>query len=114
MIYNLYATLIDYYSNYPNKIHTTTFHNISYDTFIHNSTILPEAIDFHCFPEIITLIQKKTKLPFSLIKEYIWNCHSGYNKRKQFTIDAVNKYTSNYEWKIIEPLLIIIRSEIVL
>ncbi len=108
LIYNA----IDYYSNFPNKIHKTTFQNIDFERFILDKTILPESVDFHCYPHMISTIQQKTHLPYSKIKENIWNSLSGYNTRKPFTIESSNKYKSSREWKIIEPVLNIVRNEL--
>lgn len=103
----------DYYSNFPNKIHKTTFNNFQLERFIINTHIIPEAVDFHCYPQMITSIHNKTHIPYAKIKEYIWNCLSGYNTRKPFTINSSEKYTAEPLWKTINPILKELRIELI-
>jgi len=46
---------------------------------------LEESIDFHPFPHIISLLQKKTGLEQNIIKSTIWKMESGVNIRKSET-----------------------------
>jgi hypothetical protein len=46
--------------------------------------MLPVAIDFHC-SDIIDRVMERTKLPYKLLKTWIWNYRSGVNVRKPWT-----------------------------
>lgn len=68
-------------------------------------TILPESIDFHCYPSILEYIQKNTLIDKDLIKTYIWNVESGLNFRKVETIESSKKYSNDETWEIIKKYL---------
>jgi hypothetical protein len=63
--------------------------------------ILPEAIDFHPFPTMVTFLQKKTGCTEQEIKEAIWNAESRVNYRKPHAY----KDTNNACWNMITPYL---------
>ena len=60
--------------------------------------IMQEAIDFHPFPAMLTSIHKMTGIDKQLIKECIWFSESGYNSRKQYTIEMAEKYKEKKEY----------------
>jgi len=63
-----------------------------------NVVIMREAIDFHPFPAILTVLHKMTGLDKQTIKECIWFAESGYNSRKQYTIETAEKYKEKREY----------------
>lgn len=50
--------------------------------------ILLEAVDFHCYPEILYKLQKENKYTVTEMREYIWATESAPNLRKPETLDA--------------------------
>lgn len=64
--------------------------------------ILWEAIDFHCYPFILSNISDKTGYTREMIKEYIWYSDSAWNERKELTKRKSNEYKKKEEWIIIE------------
>ena len=95
---------IYYYANFPEKILKTLFH--SNDIQISQEIeILEEAIDFHPYPVILTILEKKIGLSKEKIKETIWFTESGVNIRKKKTLEDSEKYKKTDEWKQIEPAL---------
>jgi hypothetical protein len=67
--------------------------------------IIPEAIDFHCFPQMLNVISQKTSIDNNIIKEYIWHVESGVNFRKDHTIQNSKKYSSSDKWVLIKTFL---------
>jgi hypothetical protein len=49
--------------------------------------LIPQSIDFHCSPSIITWINKKTGISTMLIKQEIWEHWSSPNVRQQIGIN---------------------------
>lgn len=76
--------------------------------------IIWEAIDFHCFPEIIWKLSKETGLDKSEIKELIWFVESGVNVRKKWTLAKSEELGKSAEWILIEEVLEKIRGELIL
>jgi hypothetical protein len=91
---------IEYYIANPHSIERTCYGSIDFDE-IHNMDIeiLVEAIDFHPFPHMLSMLEKRVQLDKMVIKEYIWNAESGYNIRKPETGEISKKYMSNDYWK---------------
>lgn len=96
---------IYYYKEHPSKIRKTEYRMIDYDTITNSVEILPEAIDFHPFPYLLTILQKKTRMEKDMIKECIWFVESAVNIRKQHTMNKSNEMMETDEWKAIGYLL---------
>jgi len=75
--------------------------------------ILPEAIDFHPFPYMLTILQKKTRMEKDMIKEWIWFTESAVNIRKQYTMDKSNEMMETDEWKAISYFLDNVRNYVI-
>jgi hypothetical protein len=67
--------------------------------------IIPEAIDYHPYPYLLTYITKHTDIPEDRVKELIWYAESGLNERKPYTIENSEKYKEMTDWKMIKPFL---------
>lgn len=100
---------IYYYSDKPFEIQKTVYESIDYKNFNSILEIIPEAIDFHPFPQIINMIVKLTNLDDNEIKMHIWYSESGVNIRKSLTINNSREYSNNKLWKIIKPSLVRVR-----
>jgi hypothetical protein len=94
-----------YYSERPSEIRKTVYDCINYAELGGNLDILPEAIDFHPFPYMITNLVKLTNLDNNDIKQYIWFVESGVNLRKPETIEKSREYAEKKYWKIIKSKL---------
>ncbi len=90
-----------------------------------NLEILPEAIDFHPFPEMIGFIYQKCVAAEEMlghtnysypainprtIKETIWFAESGYNIRKPATIANSEKFKKSFHWNFIKQYVDLYRS----
>ena len=64
-------------------------------------TILPAAIDFHPFPQLIGVLQQLTGLQDGRIKECIWLADSALNGRKVSTVEAAKRCRESDDWKTI-------------
>jgi hypothetical protein len=107
----LLKTAIDYYSKNPSEIQTTIF-PVEYSVEDTNISILPETIDFHPFPFMLTVISKITKLETDEIRQLIWTTESCVNKRKHCTIEKSECFKEKKEWKKIKGCLEDLRTEI--
>ncbi len=96
---------IDYYRMHPSEIVKTEYANINYDLVEREIEILLEAIDFHCYPQMLNMLSKITFLNKDIIKQHIWFVESGYNYRKLETQESSKCYEANIEWKKIEKYL---------
>ncbi len=120
-------TSIRYYIDNPDKIVKRTLY--TYDelltelesgTEVH-LTILDEAIDFHPFPKMLTMLLKRIEDDYELppditgdtIKKYIWFCESGINYRKPLTIEKRDSMVNDELWSIIVRYLSDVRSALV-
>jgi hypothetical protein len=92
---------IYYYYDNQTEIIPATYCEIEYDKINSLLVILPEAIDFHPFPKMLTMLEKQTNIDKQIIKECIWFVESGLNIRKQNTIDNSELYKNEY-WNIIK------------
>ena len=70
-----------------------------------NVTIIKEAIDFHPYPNMLDAIHKKTRIDKTFIKTCIWFAESGFNIRKQYTIDLSHEYKNKREYHLLVPHL---------
>lgn len=66
-----------------NEVFDGVVREISVDYF-DEKHMLPVAIDFHC-SDIVDRLMEKTKLPYKLLKTWIWDFRSGVNVRKPWT-----------------------------
>jgi hypothetical protein len=104
---------IYYYSKRPSEIVKTVYDCIDYGKLGCLLDIIPEAIDFHPFPYIISNLVKQTNLDNNDIKEFIWFIDSGLNIRKPETIEKSREYSEKEYWKIIKSKLPRIRCSII-
>ena len=74
---------IHYYHLEGGKVVETKW--VSSIQFAHKVIIIPEAIDFHPYPNLLWDISKKTHLNKDLVKKSIWFAESGVNVRKPET-----------------------------
>jgi hypothetical protein len=105
---NMLLGAIDYYSK-NNEI-ARTYYTDSVEKYINiEIEILEESIDFHPFPHIISLLQKKTGLEKNIIKSTIWKMESGVNIRKSETF-----YKPTRDYVLITQYLEQIRQQLLL
>jgi hypothetical protein len=97
---------IYYYSVRFNEIEKTIYNSIDYLNLGVQLDIIPEAIDFHPFPHMISYLVKLTNLDNNDIRELIWNIESGINIRKPITYKKYEEYSAKKEWKIIKSKLV--------
>jgi len=109
----LLKNAISYYTDYPSKTKKTLYGLIDYSKIDTNLEILVEAIDFHPYPHMLTILSRMTQLNKDLIKEFIWFAESGYNIRKHFTIDSSKKYIERREWLKICSCLDSVREDLI-
>lgn len=77
---------------------------------MHSASILPESIDFHPFPQMLTIIQKKCEdLSKEEIKSLIWFAESGVNIRKPESVAKANACQRSESWKRIASYLPVVR-----
>lgn len=94
-----------YYAERPSEIEKTVYDCINYAELRGNLEIIPEAIDFHPFPQMIIMLVKQTNLDNNEIKECIWFVESGVNIRKPNTIENSREYSKKECWRIIKSKL---------
>ena len=87
-----------YYAKFPEKIVVTNYTMEKWPAFDTELQILEEAIDFHPFPWMLSILAKKTGLDTEKIKQAIWQTESCINIRKKETIGIQNNL-----WEKIEP-----------
>jgi hypothetical protein len=73
--------------------------------FSHKVDIIPEAIDFHPYPNLLWDINKVTKIQRDVIKMMIWNAESGVNVRKPETLLRSDCAKEKTEWHYIKQEL---------
>lgn len=67
--------------------------------------ILPAAIDFHCFPQMVDTLAKETGQDETVVKEMIWVVESGVNFRKEWTVQSSRDTARSPPWQmLVEPL----------
>ena len=94
----LLKNAIEFYVANPSAIVRYSFSRTFPFEIDANVVIMQEAIDFHPFPVMITSIHKITGIDKQMIKECIWFAESGYNCRKQYTIETAKKYKEKREY----------------
>lgn len=75
--------------------------------------ILSESIDFHPFPKMLYILERKTGIPRDDIKNLIWNVESGLNVRKKDTVLKSVHYEQTQEWKEISKYIDEVRLHII-
>lgn len=109
----LLDSAIEYYSVHPEEIRKTNFvdYGLTNDLISVLKTdiseiIILESIDFHCYPEILTRLNKEFHfISKEQIKEMIWFAESAINIRKSKTIEKSRIYTELKVWKQIKKEL---------
>lgn len=104
---------IDYYIKNPLEIVRTQYNNIDYSSINKEFEILNEAIDFHCYPNMLYTLNKLTYINKETIKMCIWFAKSGYNVRKPETQVLAQEYQKKPEWKKIEKHLDEVRRSLI-
>ena len=104
---------ISYYIDYPSKTRQTLYGWIDYAKIDTNLEILVEAIDFHPYPQMLSILSRMTQIEKDLIKEFIWYAESGYNIRKPFTHEDSKKYIERREWHKICSCLESVREDLI-
>ena len=104
---------IDYYKMRPTEIIITNYNSINYNLIEREIEVLVEAIDFHCFPNMLNTLNRITYIDKETIKKCIWFVESGYNVRKNDTILSSKEYEERNEWKKIEKHMDDVRCELI-
>jgi hypothetical protein len=73
--------------------------------YSHNVEVLPEAIDFHPYPQMLRDINKATHIQSDLVKKTIWLAESGVNYRKPHTIILSDNAKKSSVWPKIKKAL---------
>jgi hypothetical protein len=93
---------IEYYSRGGIIVDTEWLDKIRYE---HRSDILPEAIDFHPYPQMLRDINKATHIQSELVKKTIWLAESGVNYRKPHTMILSDNAKKSSVWPKIKKAL---------
>ena len=97
---------IAYYYREPNEIHEKViWRRFQIEVVALKIPIIQEAIDFHPFPQLIPVLNRRTNILQKTIKEYIWKVESAVNLRKPETIACSKTYSQHYLWKQLYPHL---------
>lgn len=97
---------ISYYYRSPEQIAKKELQTRYYiNTVKLKISIIQESIDFHPFPQLLTILENQLKIPSKTIKEYIWRVESCVNLRKPETMKRSKALGQHYIWKIIKPAL---------
>ena len=102
-----------YYSERASEIEKTVYDCIDYANLRGNLEIIPEAIDFHPFPQMIQSLVKQTNLDNNDIKQSIWFVESGVNIRKPDTLEKSREYSEKDYWRIIKSKLSRVRYNLI-
>jgi hypothetical protein len=105
---------IYYYYHHSDEIIVTSYDNINYSEIKPVLVILPEAIDFHPFPKMLTTLENQTNIDQDTIKKYIWFIESGLNIRKPKTIENSEMYINSTNWNVIKIKLSSVRERLIL
>jgi hypothetical protein len=104
---------IDYYRMHPTEVIKTEYNTINYNVIEREIEVLVEAIDFHCYPHMLNILNKLTFINRETIKMCIWFVESGYNIRKPDTQASSKEYEERNEWKKIEKYLEDVRCDLI-
>lgn len=114
----LIDSAIEYYSVHPEEIQKTNYLDYDVNSILKKDVselIILESIDFHCYPEILTRLNKE--FPFitkDTIREMIWFAESAPNIRKSKSLEKSRIYTELKIWKQIKKELDEIRKSIMI
>jgi hypothetical protein len=101
----LLKNAISHYENNPSNIVRYSFiEQYPFEIGLH-VPIIKEAIDFHPYPNMLESIHKKIQIDKTFIKTCIWFAESGFNVRKQYTIDLSHEYKNKQEYHLLVPHL---------
>lgn len=103
---------IDYYRTHMSEIVRTEYNQVDYSKVDTEIDVLMEAIDFHCYPQMLHMLSRLTHINGDTIKMCIWHVESGYNVRKEETQINSSEYRETNEWKKIEKHLEQVRYEL--
>jgi hypothetical protein len=104
---------IDYYKMNSSQVRKTVYNSINYNLIEREIEVLVEAIDFHCFPNMLNTLNRITYIDKETIKKCIWFVESGYNVRKNDTILSSKEYEERNEWKKIEKHMDDVRCDLI-
>jgi len=93
-----------YYATNPDKIIKTNYNytNITIESVLdYEVKIIPGAIDFHPFPQMITILAKQTGEDKEEIRKTIWHAESAINFRKPDIIKNSCEYKQTECWNLI-------------
>ena len=78
-----------------------------FDEFSFNSDIIPQAIDFHCYPQLLSYLKTEKGLSIPMLKQLIWTYWSSINVRECESGDKcdTSNRTKDRTYTNIEPLL---------
>jgi hypothetical protein len=93
---------IDHYKRGRIIVETEWLDEIRYE---HNVEVLPEAIDFHPYPQMLRDINKSTYIQSDLVKKTIWLAESGVNYRKPYTLILSDNAKKTSVWPKIKRAL---------
>jgi len=100
---------VEFYDEYPKEIVETIWPDSI--RFSNEIPIIPEAIDFHPYPNILYDISAIKKIKINVIKNIIWIAESGVNVRKPETMEASRVALTSAIWIEIRELLYQLRRE---
>ena len=96
---------IAYYYREPNEIHEKViWRRFQIEVVALKIPIIQEAIDFHPFPQLIPVLNRRTNILQKTIKEYMEG-RIAVNLRKPETIACSKTYSQHYLWKQLYPHL---------
>lgn len=104
---------IYYYVEKPFEIEKTIYDCINYSKIERILNIIPQAIDFHPFPQIINILVKQTNFDNNDIKMCVWFVESGLNVRKPETIEKSREYEKKDCWNKIKCKLPNVRCKLI-
>lgn len=102
----LLYTAMEYYRDQPlqtsksDSIHLPSIAEMKWEV-----QILEEAIDFHPYPRMLTLLEHWTSISKDRLREVIWFVDSAINVRKPITFARRDAFQDTKEWKTIEPIM---------
>jgi len=97
---------VAYYYRDPHKVEERiVWRRFKIEAIALKIPIIKEAIDFHPFPQLIPVLNRRTNILNKMIKEYIWKVDSAVNIRKPNTMASSNTLSKHYIWKQLSPHL---------
>ena len=91
---------VSYYYREPTKVEERiVWRRFQIDKIALKIPIIKEAIDFHPFPQLIPVLNRRTNIQSKIIKEYIWKVDSAVNYRKPATMASSKTLSQHFVWK---------------